>query len=226
MKKILLTYLSVFGYLGIVNGQIETEPWQFNKNGSLVWIELTNGANLGKGLLWKVAEDSVHFVEYSNFSKDIQYDEPPILKVHYSEIAYLRTVPRKAIKKGMMIGGAIGMAVGLGVGFGTTENPEPKTVPVQTNGGCLLVFCIPSGTYYVVEDEPKDAGTVLFKTFAITAVGVIAGAILGNSKAIKSRIDGSREAFYALSTELENQAFWITSENVKSKNSSTQNMNP
>ncbi|WP_026950195.1 hypothetical protein [Algoriphagus mannitolivorans] len=226
MKKSLLTYLSVFGFLGIVYGQIETEPLQFNKNGSLVWIELTNGASLGKGLLWKVAEDSIHFVEYSNFSKDIQYDEPPILKVHYSEIAYLRTVPRKAIKKNMMIGGAIGAAMGLGVGLGATENPEPKTVPVQTIGGCIFVFCIPSGTQYIVEDEPKDAVTVLLKTFAFTAVGVITGAILGNSKAVKSRIEGSREAFYALSKELESQAFWISSENVKSKNPSTQTMNP
>lgn len=226
MKKCLLSCIVVFGYLGIVHGQIEPDPLLFNKNGSLVWIDLTNGASLGKGLLWKVSGDSIHFVEFSNFSKDIQYYDPPILKVHYSEIAYLRTVPRKAIKKGMLIGGTVGMAVGLGVGLGTTENPEPKTVAVHSSGGCLLIFCIPPSTHYIVEDEPKDAATVLIKTFAFTAVGVLAGALLGNSKAVKSRVDGSQEVFYAMAKELESQAFWISSELVKSKNPSTQTMKP
>jgi hypothetical protein len=214
MKKFNLIILVLVCLVTHVTAQNETEPIRYNKNGSFVSVHLTNGAFLAKGLLWKVTEDTLEFVN-PEYRKQF-YKKVPVIKIHYSELSELKTTPRGAIKKGMLAGAAIGFASGLAVGIGTTENPEPYTKTVTSGGGCFLIFCIPESTSVVEVDEPRDAGTVILKTLFLTSLGTFIGGILGNSAAIEEKTFGSKEKYQALVPELKKQAFWGTAD-VKTK---------
>lgn len=214
MKKFTLVTFILIYFGHSVYAQESIDNQSYNKNGSMVWISLTNGAFLGKGLLWKVSMDSLEFI--SQEFKNQNLNRVPILKIHYSEIKVLKTTPRAAIKKGMLTGALIGFASGMSFGMATTENPDPYTKTEMTSGGCLLFVCIPPSTYTVEVDEPRDALTVIIKTLGITALGTVVGLVIGNKYSIEGEIDGSREKYQALVPELKKQAFWGTME-VKAK---------
>lgn len=206
MKKIGIIILVLIFHEIQAFAQAASESHRYNKNGSVVWISLNNGAVLGKGLLWKVTSDTLEFVSPGEKSK--YYKEVPVLKIHYSDIKELKTTPRAAIKKGMLTGAAIGFATGLVVGLATTENPDPYTIKETTPELCFLIFCSPAKTYDVTIDEPRDAGTVIAKTLILTITGTIVGIIKGSSEAIEGKIEGSQEKYQALVPELKKQAFW------------------
>ncbi|MBC6368587.1 hypothetical protein [Algoriphagus sp. AK58] len=216
MKVYLIPFLMLILFTVHSYGQEKSEPVRYNKNGSLIWISLTNGAVLGKGLLWKVSEDTLEFanLEYKNRHHYLENIET--LKLHYSEIKELKTTPRAAIKKGMWTGAALGLASGLAVGLTTTKDPEPVTYQQSSQGICLLFICTGPSTYTMVEDEPKDAGIVILKTLVFTGIGALVGGILGNSAAVEEQLDGSKEKYLALVPELKSQAYWGT-QKAKSK---------
>ncbi len=64
----------------------------------------------------------------------------------------------------MLAGAVIGLASGLAVGMATTENPDPYTRTETSPEIFFLFICVPSSTYEVEVDEPRDAGTVIIKT--------------------------------------------------------------
>lgn len=217
MKNLVLPFLIFLCFCGLVQAQTENGKNQYNKNGSFVWISLTNGAVLGKGLLWKVIEESIEFVKLEDRKKFV--NEMPILKIHYSEILEIKTTPRQAIKKGAVVGAAIGFATGLTVGLATTENPAPYTITETSPEFCLLFICFPADTYDVVVDEPKDSGIVILKTLAFTIVGTIVGIVKGNAIAVEEKIEGSQDKYLVLVPELKKQAFWSPSPmKIKKKN--------
>lgn len=207
MKKLILI-ISVLVCLEYQTfAQKGNEAFQYNKMGSLVWISLNNGAVLGKGLLWKVSEDTLEFVNLYYKNKNPNLVKVTSLKLHYSEIKELKTTPRVAIKKGMLTGAAIGLVSGLAVGMATTENPAPYTV-TKTSPEFCFILCFPASTYNVEVDDPRDAGIVIIKTLIMTGVGTMVGGILGNSAAIKETTEGSKEKYQALVPDLMKQAFW------------------
>lgn len=207
MKKLFWIILVIFLFETLAHSQVLNENHQYNKKGSYVWVSLMNGAVLGKGLLWKVSEDTLEFVNQEYKNKYLP--EVPVLKIHYSEIKELKTTPRAAINKGMFTGAAIGFSLGLATGIATTENPDPYTKTEISPEFCLLYICVPASTYTVEVDEPRDAGTVIIKTLAMTAIGAVVGLAIGNKGSIQENLDGSREKYQALVPKLKNQAFWI-----------------
>lgn len=219
MKKISLLLLLLIICESHLLAQDEARDLRYNKKGSWVWVSLTNGAVLGKGLLWKVTEDTLEFASLEYKNKNHNLEEVPTLKLHYSEIKELKTTPRAEIKKGMLAGAAIGFASGLAAGIATTENPDPYTKTETSPEFCLLFFCVPASTYEVEVDEPRDAGTVVIKTLILTGVGTLVGGILGNSASIEEITEGSKEKYLSLVPELQKQAFWGSVEGkVKEKN--------
>jgi len=208
MKKLILIISALIFLENQTFGQAANESARYNKRGSLVSISLTNGAELGKGLLWKVSEDTLEFVNQDLKNKNHYLENVPSIKLHYSEIKELETTPRAAIKKGMLAGAVIGLASGLAVGMATTENPDPYTRTETTSEICFLFICVPPSTYEVEVDEPRDAGTVIIKTLVLTGLGTLIGGILGNSASIEESIMGSKEKYQALVPELKKQAFW------------------
>lgn len=207
MKKNLVFLLFFLGISFFGLAQESEKRYRYEKKGSLVWISLMNGAVLGKGLLWKVSEDSLEFVNLEYKNRSHYLPTIPTLKLHYSEILELKTTPRGAIKKGLISGAAIGLVSGLAVGFATTENPDPYTVQRTSNGLCFIL-CIPGSTYDMVIDESRDAGVVMVKTLVMTGLGALIGGIMGDKNSIEEKIEGSREKYLALVPELEKQAYW------------------
>ncbi len=193
MKKLILIVSVLIFLENQTFGQAENGSPRYNKRGSLVSISLSNGAELGKGLLWKVSEDTLEFVNQDYKNKNHYLENVPSIKLHYSEIKELETTPRAAIKKGMLAGAVIGLASGLAVGMATTENPDPYTRTETTSEICFLFICVLPSTYEVEVDEPRDAGTVIIKTLVLTGLGTLIGGILGNSASIEESIMGSKE---------------------------------
>ena len=86
MKKLILIVSVLIFLENQTFGQAVNESARYNKRGSLVSISLSNGAELGKGLLWKVSEDTLEFVNQDYKNKNHYLENVPSIKLHYSEI--------------------------------------------------------------------------------------------------------------------------------------------
>lgn len=211
MKKIILFLLSVL-FIGIyqpnlVLAQENGDTFEFNPKGSRVYIRLTNGAELGTGLLWKVTEDSLEFANTDIKKLKIPIRGLDILKLHFSQIREIKTSSPQAVNKGMLLGALVGLASGTALGIATTPNPEPYMSQQYVPGFCFIL-CFPGSVVEVPVDEPRDAGEVILKTLVVTAVGAVVGAVLGSTSNIKETTDGSKEKFVALVPELKKKAYW------------------
>lgn len=211
MKKIILFLMHVlligFCQPDPVLAQENEDSFEFNPKGNRVYIKLTNGAELGTGLLWKVTEDSLEFANTDIKKLKIPIRGLEILKLHFSQIQEIKTSSPQAVNKGILIGALVGLASGTALGIATTPNPEPYMSQQYVPGFCFIL-CFSGSVVEVPVDEPRNAGEVIVKALVVTALGAVVGAVLGSSSNIKETTGGSKEKFMALVPKLKKKAYW------------------